>query len=125
MTREPLVTIGLPVYNGEQYLEQALDGLVAQTLTDFELIISDNASTDRHGRDLPAVRRDVTRASATCANRPTSAPAPTTTSWCPWRGADTSSGPVTTTSTRPSCSRGASRPWRTTPTSCWRTSTTG
>jgi glycosyltransferase involved in cell wall biosynthesis len=47
MTREPLVTIGLPVYNGEKYLEQALDGLLAQTLTDFELIISDNASTDR------------------------------------------------------------------------------
>jgi glycosyltransferase involved in cell wall biosynthesis len=43
---QPLVTIGLPVYNGERYLEQALDGLLAQTLTDFELIISDNASTD-------------------------------------------------------------------------------
>jgi glycosyltransferase involved in cell wall biosynthesis len=47
MTARPRVTIGLPVYNGEQYLEQALDGLLAQTFTDFELIISDNASTDR------------------------------------------------------------------------------
>src|SRR5919112_5909956 len=47
MTARPRVTIGLPVYNGERFLEQALDGLLAQTFTDFELIISDNASTDR------------------------------------------------------------------------------
>lgn len=43
----PLVSIGLPVYNGERYLEAAIDSLLAQTFTDFELIISDNASTDR------------------------------------------------------------------------------
>ncbi len=43
----PLVSIGLPVYNGERYLEAAVDSLLAQTFTDFELIISDNASTDR------------------------------------------------------------------------------
>jgi glycosyltransferase involved in cell wall biosynthesis len=42
----PQVTIGLPVYNGDDFLEQALDGLLRQTFTDFELIISDNASTD-------------------------------------------------------------------------------
>lgn len=36
----------MPVYNGEEYLCAALDGLVRQTFTDFELIISDNASTD-------------------------------------------------------------------------------
>jgi glycosyltransferase involved in cell wall biosynthesis len=42
----PKVSLGLPVYNGEQYLEQALDSVLAQTMTDFELIISDNASTD-------------------------------------------------------------------------------
>lgn len=42
----PSLTIGLPVYNGERYLRQALDALLAQTYTDFELIISDNASTD-------------------------------------------------------------------------------
>ncbi|MEO6512728.1 MAG: glycosyltransferase [Nocardioides sp.] len=46
MTSMPLVTVALPVYNGERYLRQALDDLLAQTLTDFELIISDNASTD-------------------------------------------------------------------------------
>lgn len=43
----PVVTVGLPVYNGEAYLEEALDALLAQSFTDFELVISDNASTDR------------------------------------------------------------------------------
>ncbi|UKO96523.1 glycosyltransferase family 2 protein [Nostoc sp. UHCC 0870] len=42
----PRLSIGLPVYNGEKFLQAALDSLLAQTFTDFELIISDNASTD-------------------------------------------------------------------------------
>ena len=42
----PKVSIGMPVYNGEKYIREALDSLLAQTFTDFELIISDNASTD-------------------------------------------------------------------------------
>jgi glycosyltransferase involved in cell wall biosynthesis len=42
----PLVSIGLPVYNAERYLKLALDSLVAQDYPNFELIISDNASTD-------------------------------------------------------------------------------
>ena len=42
----PKVSIGLPVYNGEAHLRQALDSILAQTFTDFELIISDNASSD-------------------------------------------------------------------------------
>lgn len=42
----PCVSIGVPVFNGEKYLAQALDSLLAQTYTDFEVIISDNASTD-------------------------------------------------------------------------------
>jgi glycosyltransferase involved in cell wall biosynthesis len=46
MTRVPRVSIGLPVYNGENFLAESLDALLAQTFTDFELIISDNASTD-------------------------------------------------------------------------------
>jgi glycosyltransferase involved in cell wall biosynthesis len=40
------VSIGLPVYNGARFLEQALDSLLGQSYADFELIISDNASTD-------------------------------------------------------------------------------
>lgn len=43
----PRVSIGLAVYNGEKYLEEAIRSILAQTFTDFELIISDNASTDR------------------------------------------------------------------------------
>jgi glycosyltransferase involved in cell wall biosynthesis len=42
----PLVSIGVPVFNAERFLPRALDSLLSQTLTDFELIISDNASTD-------------------------------------------------------------------------------
>ena len=44
---KPLVSVGLPVFNGERYLEQALDSLLRQTFEDFELVISDNGSTDR------------------------------------------------------------------------------
>jgi glycosyltransferase involved in cell wall biosynthesis len=44
--RTPRVSIGLPVYNGEDYLVETLDSLLAQTFTDFELIICDNASSD-------------------------------------------------------------------------------
>ena len=47
MNNRSRVSIGLPVYNGEKYLEQALISILSQTYTDFELIISDNASTDR------------------------------------------------------------------------------
>lgn len=43
---KPKVSIGLPVYNGANFLEEALNSLIAQTYTDFEIIISDNASTD-------------------------------------------------------------------------------
>lgn len=44
--RVPRVSIGMPVYNGAKYIREALDSLLAQTFIDFELIISDNASTD-------------------------------------------------------------------------------
>lgn len=43
---EPRLSIGMPVYNGERYLRAAIDSLLCQTFGDFELIISDNASTD-------------------------------------------------------------------------------
>ncbi len=43
---QPRVSIGLPIYNGEQFLEETLRSFLSQTFTDFELIISDNASTD-------------------------------------------------------------------------------
>ena len=43
----PVVSIGLPVYNGAVYLEQSIRSVLDQDFTDFELIIADNASTDR------------------------------------------------------------------------------
>lgn len=42
----PEVSIGMPVYNGARFLRATLDNLLTQTFPDFELIISDNASTD-------------------------------------------------------------------------------
>ena len=46
MNAAPRLTIGLPVYNGEKYLAESLDALLGQSYSDFELVISDNASTD-------------------------------------------------------------------------------
>lgn len=43
----PLVSIGMPVYNGAQYIRRALDSLLAQDYDNYEIIISDNASTDQ------------------------------------------------------------------------------
>lgn len=43
----PSVSVGVPVFNAERFLPRALDSLLDQTLSDFELIISDNASFDR------------------------------------------------------------------------------
>ena len=42
----PRLSIGLPVYNGERHIGEALESLLGQTYEDFELIVSDNASTD-------------------------------------------------------------------------------
>jgi glycosyltransferase involved in cell wall biosynthesis len=42
----PRVSIGVPVYNGEQYLAEALASILAQSYGNFEVIISDNGSTD-------------------------------------------------------------------------------
>ena len=41
-----LISVGLPVFNGQKYLKEAIDSILAQTYPDFELIICDNASTD-------------------------------------------------------------------------------
>jgi glycosyltransferase involved in cell wall biosynthesis len=45
--RAPRVSIGMPVFNSERYIEQALDSILAQSCEDFELLIVDNRSTDR------------------------------------------------------------------------------
>jgi glycosyltransferase involved in cell wall biosynthesis len=48
-THTPLVTVGLPVYNGGKYLAEAIESLLVQDFEGFELIISDNNSTDQTG----------------------------------------------------------------------------
>jgi glycosyltransferase involved in cell wall biosynthesis len=46
MHPQPLVSIGVPVFNGDAHLPRTLDSILAQTYQNFEVIISDNASTD-------------------------------------------------------------------------------
>jgi glycosyltransferase involved in cell wall biosynthesis len=47
MTQDtPHVSVGMPVYNGEKYIAQAIESILSQTFWDLELIICDNASTD-------------------------------------------------------------------------------
>src|SRR5215510_8210447 len=43
----PKLSIGIPVFNGQKFLPELLDSLVAQTFRDFEILICDNASSDR------------------------------------------------------------------------------
>lgn len=50
----PRVSIGLPVYNGAKYICAAIESVLNQTFTDFELLIADNASTD----DTEAICRE-------------------------------------------------------------------
>ncbi len=42
----PLVSVGIPVYNGEKFIRKSIESVLNQTFTNFELIISDNTSTD-------------------------------------------------------------------------------
>ena len=46
METRPRISIGLPVYNSERYLRHSVESMLGQTFGDFELVISDNASTD-------------------------------------------------------------------------------
>src|SRR5687767_8665908 len=46
MSQTPTVSIAIPVYNGENYLRLSIESILAQDYSDFELIITDNASTD-------------------------------------------------------------------------------
>jgi glycosyltransferase involved in cell wall biosynthesis len=46
MSAAPRVGIGMPVYNAQRYLREAIESALAQTMGDLELVISDNASTD-------------------------------------------------------------------------------
>lgn len=47
MNIEPCISIGIPVYNGDKYLKFTLESILQQNFKDFEIIISDNASSDQ------------------------------------------------------------------------------
>lgn len=49
MSDHPKVSIGMPVFNAERYIEDAFGAILSQSFEDFEVVISDNASTDRTG----------------------------------------------------------------------------
>lgn len=62
MNDEPLISVVLPVYNAEKYVREAVESVLAQTFSNFELIVINDGSTDRSGsilRDLAAVDRRV------------------------------------------------------------------
>ncbi len=57
----PRVSVGLPVYNGARYLPEALDSLLSQTFTNFELLVSDNGSSDETAEICRAYARQDER----------------------------------------------------------------
>ena len=58
---KPLLSIGLPVYNGLPYLEASIRSLLASDFRDFELIVCDNASTDGTGDVVQALAAEDDR----------------------------------------------------------------
>ncbi len=52
----PRVSIGLPVLNGERFIGEAIESVLSQSFEDFELVISDNGSTDGTAAIRSAVR---------------------------------------------------------------------
>ena len=55
-TRAPLISVVVPLHNGEETLPQTIDSICRQTLADFELIVIDDGSTDRALEFLESVR---------------------------------------------------------------------
>ncbi|MDP9347873.1 MAG: glycosyltransferase, partial [Gemmatimonadota bacterium] len=56
-TRAPRISVALPVYNGADYVGEALDNILSQDFEDFELVISENSSTD----DTPGILAEYAR----------------------------------------------------------------
>ena len=66
MTKTPLVSIALRSYNQKAFLKEALDSILDQTYTNYEIIIADDASTDgsvdlikKYTKDYPEIIRPV------------------------------------------------------------------
>ena len=61
MRHSPLVSIILPAYNAEKYIREAINSILAQTLTDFELIILDDGSADNTAKIIKSYTDDRIR----------------------------------------------------------------
>lgn len=61
MSTDPLITVITPAFNIEEYLGEAIDGVLAQTEGDFEYLIVDDGSTDRTGEIARARARQDAR----------------------------------------------------------------
>src|SRR4029077_16009513 len=87
----PLVSIGMPVYNGERFVRQALESFLVQDYGNFELIIRIT---------LPPIRQATfvrgTRGFGTCGMRPILVLVRTTSAFSKWRGATILNGPLMT-----------------------------
>ena len=58
---EPKISIIVPVYNVEQYLERCVESILKQTMTNFELILINDGSSDNSGQLCDELSRKDTR----------------------------------------------------------------
>jgi len=58
MAQAPAISVIMPVYNGEKYLQEAIDSVLGQTFGDFELLIVDDGSTDQTGAILETLQNE-------------------------------------------------------------------
>src|SRR4051812_43697599 len=65
----PRLSIGIPVFNGQEFLPELLDSLLAQTFRDFEILICDNASSDRTAQICREYERHDSRIRYICNER--------------------------------------------------------
>ena len=116
----PRLSVGLAVYNGENYLSESIEALLGQSYEDFELIISDNASTDGTADICRSYAKQDSRINYIRQPRTSAAPG-TTTSWSGRPGVSCSRRRRTMTCTRVICSGSASRRSTKIRRSSWRT----
>lgn len=62
MKREPLVSVLMPVFNGELFLRKAIDSILGQTYQNFELLIADDGSTDETWKIIRSCQSNKVRA---------------------------------------------------------------
>jgi glycosyltransferase involved in cell wall biosynthesis len=68
MTRSPLLSIFIPTYNGERYIREAIESVIDNGITDFEVVIVDDASTDATVSMIESIRHPAIRLSRNSRN---------------------------------------------------------